>query len=60
MKDIVANLKALNAELTEDHFLGFPLQLNLPEGDVKKELAQRVENVMHNDPKHQTPTFDVS
>ncbi|KAI7944584.1 hypothetical protein MJO28_010279 [Puccinia striiformis f. sp. tritici] len=58
MKDIVADLKALNAEITEDHFLGFLLQLNLPEGDVKKELAQRVENVMYNDPKHQTPTFD--
>ncbi|KAI7945332.1 hypothetical protein MJO29_011720 [Puccinia striiformis f. sp. tritici] len=58
MKDIVADLKALNADLTEDHTLGFLLQLNLQEGDVKKELAQRVENIMYNDPLHLTPTFD--
>ncbi|KAI7965292.1 hypothetical protein MJO29_003390 [Puccinia striiformis f. sp. tritici] len=58
VKDIVADLKALNGELTEDHILGFLLQINLPQGDVKKELAQRVEHIMYNDPLHKTPTFD--
>ncbi|KAI7936385.1 hypothetical protein MJO29_015688 [Puccinia striiformis f. sp. tritici] len=58
MKDIVADLKALNGELTEDHILGFLLQINLTETDIKKELAQRVENIMYNDPLHKTPTFD--
>ncbi|KAI7953792.1 hypothetical protein MJO28_006339 [Puccinia striiformis f. sp. tritici] len=58
VKDIVADLKALNGELNEDHILGFLLQLNLPDGDIKKELAQQVENIMYNDPLHQTPTFD--
>ncbi|KAI7963842.1 hypothetical protein MJO29_004269 [Puccinia striiformis f. sp. tritici] len=58
VRDIVADLKALNGKLDEDHVLGFLLQLNLPEGDVKKELAQRVEHIMYNDPLHGTPSFD--
>ncbi|KAI7933088.1 hypothetical protein MJO29_017035 [Puccinia striiformis f. sp. tritici] len=58
MRDIVADLKALNIQLTEDHILGLLLQLNLPAGEVKKELAQRVEHIMYNDPSHTTPSFD--
>ncbi|KAH9462011.1 hypothetical protein Pst134EB_005928 [Puccinia striiformis f. sp. tritici] len=48
MRDIVADLKALNVEITEDHILGLLLQLNLPKGTVRQELAQRATKFLSN------------
>lgn len=58
MRNIVADLKDMNIEITSDHVLGLLLQINLKDGKVKQELARNVEHIMYQNHSHSVPTFD--